>query len=209
VDAGPLALLGGTFDPPHIGHLFLAECSRAQFSARQVLFLPAGQPYRKAGRPISPAEHRLAMTRLAVAGNPHFAADDREIRRAGPTFTVDTLEELRAEGATDLLLILGLDALADMPNWKAPRRIGELARVAVALKEGHEADLATLATAAALRHVPEAVDMPPLAISGTQIRARVAAGKPIRYLVPPAVADYIEAHRLYGPGEPGSDVPAP
>lgn len=195
--SGPLVLFGGTFDPPHIGHLLAAECARWQVGAREARFIPAGDPYRKAGRNVSPAGDRLAMTRLAILHNDAFAVDDREVRRAGASYTVDTLEEYHAEGERDLALVLGIDALADMPNWKAPARIGELARLLVALKGENASELGTLARAAGLARVPEPLDMPVLGISGTLIRERVHAGKPIRYLVSPAVAAYIEEHGLY------------
>ena len=123
--------LGGTFDPPHFGHLFLAECARAQFALERVLFIPAGDPYRKK-RAMTPAAQRLEMTRLAVQGNPGFSVDDLEVRREGPTYTVDTLEELGARGEGAVVFIIGSDALADMRNWKDPRRIEELARLVVA-----------------------------------------------------------------------------
>ena len=129
-----MVLLGGTFDPPHIGHLLAGECARWQFGARQVVFVPAGDPYRKAGRPVSPAADRLAMTRLAILHNDAFVVDDREVRRPGPTYTVDTLREYHASGERDLVLVLGVDALADMPNWKEPAEMARLARIAVALK---------------------------------------------------------------------------
>jgi nicotinate-nucleotide adenylyltransferase len=186
----PLLLLGGTFDPPHLGHLFLAECARAQFArgaaGPSVLFLPAGDPYRKAARVVSPAHHRLAMTRLAIESNPHFALDDREIRRAGPSYTVDTLDELHAEGRNNLILILGSDAIADMPNWKQPERIPELATIAIAAKDS---GLRTQDS--------ELIAMPLLPISSTLIRQRVLAGEPIRYLVPESVESYIREHHLY------------
>lgn len=196
---GPVAILGGTFDPPHIGHLVLAECVRAQFAAREVRFIPAGEPYRKTAtdtpenraspvteRPVTAGEHRLAMTRLAVAGNPAFVVDDREMRRSGPSYTVDTLADLHAEGHTELLLILGSDALADLPNWREPGRIRALARLVVALKDG-----------AAAPAGESVVDMPQLRISSSELRQRVRGGKPIRYLVPAEVEAYIGAHRLY------------
>ncbi|MCK9518710.1 MAG: nicotinate-nucleotide adenylyltransferase [Dehalococcoidia bacterium] len=200
----PLIILGGTFDPPHIGHLVLGECARVQFGADRVVFLPAGDPWRKTGtvaspgspvpateaRQVTPAAHRVAMTRLAVASNPHFTIDEREVRRAGPSFTVETLQELHAEGHRELVLALGADALADLPNWKEPERIAELATLAVAPKPG-----SPVPAASAPAHV--VVDMPPLAINSTMIRARVAAGLPIRYLVPGDVERYIREHRLY------------
>ncbi len=196
-DSRPLVLFGGTFDPPHIGHLLAAECARWQFGARQVLFLPAGQPYRKADRRVSPAADRLAMTRLAVLHNNAFAVDEREVRRPGPTYTLETLMQFRAEGEDEIVLVLGADALADMPNWNSPRDIGALARVVVVLKGQDASALPRLARAASLGYVPEAIDMPALDVSSTEIRSRVAAGRPVRYLVPPAVADYISEHRLY------------
>ncbi|MGE5596035.1 MAG: nicotinate-nicotinamide nucleotide adenylyltransferase, partial [Hyphomicrobiales bacterium] len=114
----PLVVLGGTFDPVHVAHLVLGECARVQFGAERVVFLPAGDPYRKTGtggrgagpggsavREVTAAEHRLAMLRLAVAGNERFEADDREVRRGGPTYTIDTLTELHAEGVRDIVLI--------------------------------------------------------------------------------------------------------
>lgn len=210
----PLALLGGTFDPPHIGHLLLAECARLQFNAQTVLFLPAGDPYKKSGttglttansQQPTPAADRLAMVRLALAGNPHFAVDDREIRRSGPSYTVDTLEELHAEGHTNLILILGADALADLPTWKHPARIAELATIAVAPKPWQpQTPTAGLPSpigpgeglgVRAPRH--QLIQMPPLAISSTLIRGRIAASQTIRYLVPDAVLAYIATHRLY------------
>ena len=189
----PLLLLGGTFDPPHIGHLFLAVCARAQFGGR-VLFMPAGDPWRKrtgaVGEPraLTPAPLRLEMARLAVRGNRAFSVDDREVRREGPSYTVDTLRELRTEGHGDIVLIVGSDALADMPNWKEHAEIPALARVAVAMKAGTQVELPAWAAV---------VDMPPLPLSSTLIRARVAAGLPIRYLVPGRVRRFIAREGLY------------
>ncbi|PFG72930.1 nicotinate-nucleotide adenylyltransferase [Tepidiforma thermophila] len=201
---GPLLIVGGTFDPPHLGHLVLAECARWQFGCGRVLFIPAGDPYRKtgtptpenaraggvAGRRVTPAALRLEMTRLATAGNPAFAVDARETRRPGPSYTVETLEELYAEGWRELVLVLGSDAAADLPNWRAPERIRELARVVVAEKAGAPAPAGF-----------ERVDMPRLEVSSTLIRERVRTGRPIRYLVPDAVAAFIEARGLYRDGD--------
>ncbi|MEX0782856.1 MAG: nicotinate-nucleotide adenylyltransferase [Dehalococcoidia bacterium] len=183
----PLILLGGTFDPPHLGHLVLAECAWQQFGGR-VLFVPAGQPWRKAASPVTAADHRLAMTELATGPNAHFVVDAREVHRPGPTYTVDTLEALHSEGHDEVILIIGADALADLPNWKSPERISELATLAVAARVDQE--------------VPEgpgvvAVRMPGIDVSSTMIRERLAAGKSVRYLVPDAVRDYIAHQRLY------------
>ncbi len=179
--------MGGTFDPPHFGHLLLAECARHQFDAAQVAFLVAGEPWRKRDRAVTPAELRLAMTRLAVQANPAFIVDDREVARTGPTYTVETLADLRAAGHDDIVLVLGADALADLPNWREPDRIRRLARLAVAPKPGAPPPGTGV----------EAIEMPPLAISSTMVRERVKAGLPIRYLVPDAVAAFIAEHRLY------------
>ncbi len=195
-----IALLGGTFDPPHIGHLVLGECVRSQFDCDRTLFVPAGDPYRKTGtdtaenrragvtapRGVTPGTLRLDMVRLAIADNPLFAADGREVARAGPSYTVDTLRELRAEGCEDLVLVLGSDALADLPNWREPEEIRRLARIVVAEKEPG-ADTGPF----------DRVEMPLLRISSTAIRARVAVGKPIRYLVPEAVRQFVERNGLY------------
>jgi len=195
-----LIVFGGTFDPPHVAHLVLAECARVQFAAQRVLFLPAGDPYHKRveGRPAPAAAlHRVAMTRIATQSNPAFLVDDREVRRGGPTYTVDTLLELHAEGERELALVVGADAWADLPNWKEPGRIRELARIAVAPKPGGPAP------------GPGAVEvaMPPLAVSSTLIRERLAAGLPVRYLLPEPVEAYIRQHGLYGARGPFTLAP--
>lgn len=194
----PIAILGGTFDPPHTGHLVLGECVAAQFAC-DVLFVPAGDPYRKTGtdtpenqraavaaRTVTPGAVRLEMVELAIAGNPKFRADGREIRRDGPSYTVDTLRELRNEGHEEIILVLGSDALADMPNWREPEEIRRLARIVIAEKEPG-------AGTGGFEHV----EMPLLRISSTEIRRRVAEGQPIHYLVPGAVERFIAEHGLY------------
>lgn len=199
---GALAVLGGTFDPPHIGHLVVGECVAGQFACERVLFIPAGDPYRKSGTPtpenlraavsargVTPATVRLELVELAVAGNPRFTADGREVRRAGPSYTVDTLRELCDEGHDDLVLVLGSDALADMPNWREPDEIRRLARIVVATKEPG-ADTGGF----------ERVDMPMLRVSSTEIRARLAGGRPVRYLLPEAVERRVRELGLYEAG---------
>lgn len=187
-----LLLFGGTFDPPHLGHLILGECAAHQLDAT-VTFLPAGDPWRKtstlvAASSVTHAHHRTAMLRLAIEANPAFRIDDREVRRDGPTYTIDTLEELHQEGFTDIVLILGADALDDLPNWHSPERIQSLATLAVAPRYG---------PAPSAQPNVITVDMPPVAISATHIRQRVAQSKTIRYLVPDAVERYILTHNLY------------
>lgn len=194
-----IGLLGGTFDPVHLAHLRLGEEAAEQLGLERVLFVLAPRPWRKAGRAITPTEHRLAMLRLALAGNPRFAVSTVELGREGPTYTADTLEALHRElDPVRLHFILGADALNDLPNWQRPDEIVRLACLAVAARSG-----GTLPDPAALdARVPglgrvERLQMPRLAISSTEIRRKAAAGRSIRYLVPDAVADYIAARGLY------------
>ena len=213
-----MLVLGGTFDPPHLGHLLLAECARVELGEERVVFVPAGDPWRKTlpgavaaavpARRVTPARQRLAMLRLAVRGNAAFEADGREVRRKGPSYTSDTLSELRAEGVTDVTLLLGSDAVADMRYWHEPARILELARVATVVKPGGmpvaEAVRALTEVApGAAERVVEVGSMPPLAVSSTLIRERVAAGLPVRYLVPDAVERYVKERGLYAAGRRG------
>jgi len=198
-----LGILGGTFDPPHIGHLILADEARLALALEQVLFVPAGAPWRKAGQELSPREHRLAMVRLAVDDNPHFAVSTLEIDCQGPSYTADTMTELREQFGreTEFFFIMGADSLADFPHWHEPQRILELARLAVAerpepedvgLEGGLAEDLAR-----AMRERVVWLRMPLIAISASAVRERVRQGQPIRYWVPPAVEEYIRQHGLY------------
>lgn len=196
-----LGVMGGTFDPIHQGHLILAEQARDQLGLNQVLFVPAGQPWRKAGRKIAPVEQRVAMTRAAIAGDPHFALSLVEAERTGPSYTVETLAALLQEYGpqAQLWFITGQDALADLPHWRNPAGIVRLARLAVAARPGW--DLAV--PRALLDMVPDVaaaidrINMPQVDISSTDIRRRIAANHSIRYLVPEAVAKHIEQEGLY------------
>jgi nicotinate-nucleotide adenylyltransferase len=174
--------------------LILGEEAREQLELGRVLFVPAGQPWRKAGRQIGLAGDRLAMLRLAVEDNPAFEVSDVELDRAGPSYTADTLGSLKERDAgADLFFILGQDALSDLPNWHDPARIARLATLAVAAREVDDApDLPLTIGARVVRLV-----MPTIAISASDIRQRVASGRSIRYLVPPAVERYIREKRLY------------
>ena len=186
----PTGLLGGSFDPPHRGHLALGEAARRQLGLARVRLLPAGDPWRKAARGVTPAAERLAMTRLAVADDPAFEVDAREVERPGPSYTVDTLRELRDEGETDLVLILGGDALADLPAWREPEAILALARLAVAPRAGEPVKAPAGARVTVLA-------MPPLAVSSTLVRERIRAGEPVDDLLPAAVAAHVRARGLY------------
>jgi len=189
-----VGVLGGTFDPVHVGHLILAEQAREQLRLDRVLFVPAGDPWRKAQRSVTPARHRLAMVRLAVAGNPAFEVDESEIRREGPTYTVETLRELRERLSPDdeLFFIVGEDALADLPAWRDPAGIAALALIAVAPRQGVQAPALPFDASRLVR-----VEMPFVDISSTDLRERARAGRSLRYLVPDAVEAYIREKGLY------------
>ena len=194
-----VGILGGTFDPVHNGHLILADAARTQLALDIVLFVPAGEPWRKAHRTITPGEYRLAMLMLAITDHAQFGISDIELRRTGPTYTADTLEALAAERLDDeFYFIAGADALADLPTWHDPARIVQHAMLAVAERSGHELE-ATISVVPELANRIVRFDMPPTEISSTDIRARVAVGDDISALVTPAVARYISEHRLYKP----------
>jgi len=196
-----LGVLGGTFDPIHLAHLVLAEEARRCLVLERVVFVPAGDPWRKAGLRITAGEHRLAMVRLAIADNPFFEVSTTELERRGPSYTADTLEELRRERGpgTELYFIVGEDALEDLPHWKDPGRIIAQAYLAVAPRGSWEAS----DVEAVERAVPGisrklvTFDMPRMDISATELRARAAVGESLRYLVPAPVEEYIRRHRLY------------
>lgn len=194
-----LGILGGTFDPPHIGHLILAEEARWRLALDAVLWVPAGDPWRKEGRRIAPAPDRLAMTRLAVEGDPHFEVWDGEVRRDGPSYTVETLAALQAERPdAELFFLLGEDALHDLPNWRDPAGIARLAWLAVAPREWSAKETVALERLApGIRNRIVHVEMPAIDVSATDLRRRVATGESIRYLVPAKVEAYIYEHGLY------------
>jgi len=199
-----LGLFGGSFDPVHLAHLLLAECCREQARLDQVLFLPAAVPPHKRDVTLAPAEHRLEMLRLAVGGHPALAVSRYEIDRGGVSYTVDTLAHFREEDPTgELFLLLGADMLADLPHWREAARVCELAVPLVVHRPGAPEpafkDLSSLASDARIALFREhQVEMPPMGLSGTEIRRRVASGWSIRYRVPRAVEKYIHAHGLYG-----------
>jgi nicotinate-nucleotide adenylyltransferase len=204
---GSLGVFGGTFDPIHLAHLAVAQEAAETLGLEQVAFIPAGRPPHKPGREITPAEHRLAMLELAITGNDRFTVDRLELDRAGPSYTVDTLEALCASRdaaglASDLVLILSAEAFLDFMSWRTPRRILELASVVVAPRDGFP-DAGPDFLAARLPDRPDLaeratfLDSPRLRLSASELRARAAAGRSLRYLVPDAVAAYIGDHGLY------------
>lgn len=191
-----IGILGGTFDPVHDGHLALAAAAREHFRLASVLFVPAGQPWRKT-RVITTAGHRLAMLQLAIAGDDSLGISDLELRRPGPTYTADTLDELAGERLDDAFwFILGADALADLPRWKDPERIVRHAVIAVTPRTGFEIDSA-IAALPILGGRIEPFPMSPWNHSSTEIRTRAAGGESLAGMVPPSVERYIMDHRLY------------
>jgi nicotinate-nucleotide adenylyltransferase len=188
-----IGLLGGTFDPPHIGHLILGQLALEQLSLDRVWLIPAGDPWRKVGRSVTDSRHRLAMARLAIADNAAFEVDDCEVTREGATYTVDTLRLLRNRRPGDeLYLLLGEDALADIPNWKEPASLPDLVTIAVAPRRGTRVPALPFETSRVMH-----IDMPGVDLSSTGLRQRALRGESLRYFVPDAVAAYIEANRLY------------
>jgi nicotinate-nucleotide adenylyltransferase len=197
---GATGVFGGTFDPIHLAHLAIAEAARDAFALRRVLFVVAARPPHKPGVSITAAEDRLAMVQAAIAGNAAFEMSRIEIDRDGPSYTVVTLAALRArEPDEPLALILSAESYAELPTWRDPARILELADVIVVPRDGYpDADEGLIA--ARFPRAPAAIgflDGPRMRLSASEIRDRAAAGRSVRYLVPDAVATYIGDHGLY------------
>lgn len=200
VDHGPartgrrrLGVMGGTFDPIHHGHLVAASEAAARFRLDEVVFVPTGQPWQKSYRAVSPAEDRYLMTVIATAENPQFSVSRIDIDRGGPTYTVDTLRDLSALDAdTDLFFITGADALAQLLTWRDSEELFSLAHFVGVTRPGHQLTDAGLPAGGV-----SLVEVPALAISSTECRARVAKGDPIWYMVPDGVVRYIDKRELY------------
>jgi nicotinate-nucleotide adenylyltransferase len=211
----PVGLLGGTFDPVHYGHLRLAEEARDSLGLASVRWIPAGQPPHR-DKPRSTPSQRLEMVRAAIAGNAGFILDDAEVRTGQPSYTVVTLERLRRElgDVQPLVVLLGNDAFRGLTTWHRWRELFALAHIAVANRPGSPLDAGNLEPALAhqltARHSDSAaavgmsaagaivqLNMTPLAVSATDIRARLGAGRSARYLLPDPILDYIERNHLY------------
>jgi len=213
----PIGILGGTFDPIHFGHLRLAQEAAQALKLAAVRFVPSGTPPHR-GTPSVSAEHRLAMVRLAIAGNPWFGVDDREFHRTGPGYTVDTLVDLRRElgASAPICLLVGADAFLDLATWSRWHRLFELAHIVVAHRPGYPVDTwqnrmpqplareyagRTMAQPLAVHLAPAGgivvVPIAALDISSTRIRECLSLGVSPRYLLPDSVLDYIERNALY------------
>ena len=196
-----LGVMGGTFDPIHHGHLVTAEEAVWQFELDEVVFVPTGQPWMKQDREVTSAEDRYLMTVIATASNPSFSVSRIEVDRQGPTYTVDTLEQLRAEAKdpVDLFFVTGADAMLEIFHWKDPEEVLARAHFIAATRPGYDLTRFEAETPSAHPNV-SVMHIPALAISSTDIRRRVAEGEPVRYLVPEGVQTYIEKARLYRSG---------
>jgi nicotinate-nucleotide adenylyltransferase len=193
-----LGILGGTFDPIHYGHLFLAEETRARFRLDGVVFVPNGNPPHKNAGAVTPAAHRYALTQLAIRDNPAFRCSPMEMRRAGPAYTVETLTQLHAENpGAELFYITGVDAIAEILTWRRPEEVIRLATFIAAARPGFTLEMLQnrLPPAYLDRILP--MDSPMLNISSTEIRRRLRRNLPVRYLLPDAALEYICEHGLY------------
>jgi nicotinate-nucleotide adenylyltransferase len=197
-----IGLFGGSFDPVHAAHLALARRALADLGLDELRWIPAGQPWQKA-RALTATVHREAMLRLAIAGEPRFVLERCELMREGPSYTIDTVRELQAAApGASWFLVIGQDQYAGLHTWHRFDELLQRVTLAVALRPGAAAE-----ADARVRAVPmQRITLPPMPVSATDIRGRVAAGEAIADLVPPAVADYIDRHRLYR-SESGSREP--
>jgi nicotinate-nucleotide adenylyltransferase len=193
-----LGILGGTFDPIHYAHLFIAEEARVRFDLDRVVFVVNALPPHKQTYPVTNASHRFRMTELAIASNPAFECSRIEIDRPGPSYTVDTLTELqRQHPSADLFFITGLDTLLELPTWHRPDEVIRLARFIVAERPGYAWDPGEQDLPSELIDRVLPLSTTHLEISSTDIRRRVRVGLPIRYLTPDSVTDYVSLHGLY------------
>jgi nicotinate-nucleotide adenylyltransferase len=199
-----LGIFGGTFDPVHLGHLLVAEFAREQGKLDEVWLVPAARPAHKQDAEITPAKQRVEMLQLAAAGHPNFLVSTAEIDREGVSYTVDTLAMVNeARPDAELILIIGADTLADLPNWRFPEQVLQLAQPLVVGRGGEPApDFSVLEPFAAAENVSNwskhnILQMPLIELSSTEIRRRVAADETIRYQTPRAVEEYIRSQKVY------------
>jgi len=196
-----VGVMGGTFDPPHIAHLIIAELARVRLKLDKVIFIPAGEPWMKSDRIVTSADERVEMVSLGISSNPAFSLSLLEVKRPGPSYTIDTIEQLSGEIGSDmsLFLLLGWDSVAEMPSWRAPDRITKMARIVAFPRPGftrpEPGDLENAIPGITKRMIY--VDGPYLDISSTCIRQMIKEGKSVRYLVPDRVRQYIDEHNLY------------
>lgn len=202
--ASGIALFGGSFNPVHHGHLIVARAVAEELNVARLVFVPSANPPHKMGQDLADAADRLEMVRLAVAGEPLFETSDIEVRRHGPSYTILTIEEYRSRLTTgqDLYWIIGGDTISELHTWFRARELVDLCRIVTAVRPGFETpDLSVLQptlTHAQVERLRQGIlQTPRVDISATEVRRRVAAGRSTRFLVPEAVLEYIEGHKLY------------
>lgn len=201
MDGLKIGIMGGTFDPIHLGHLATAEAVRESFALDEILFIPAARPPHKLGKLVTDEQHRLAMTTLATQSNKFFRVSDMELKRKGLSYTLDTMDELHKifGRSTELFFIIGADSLADLSKWHAARELVEKCHFIATTRQGVEVDFSAVESffgSAARKHIHR-VTTPGLEISSTDIRDKVRSGRSIKYLVPEVVEDYILGKGLY------------
>jgi len=194
-----VGIMGGTFDPIHLGHLVAAEEARLRFHLDRVIFVPSGAPPHKKDYEVTPAEHRYAMVVLATASNPHFEASRLELERPGPSYTVDTMREFRRQCGDEcrLYFITGADAMLETLTWRQPEGIAALCEFIAVARPGYDLGRLSGALSAPIMARVHVLDIPGVEVSSTELRRRAAAGESLRYLTPLAVAQYVRTHRLY------------
>ena len=200
----PIGLFGGSFNPVHVGHLVVAEEARGRLGLERVLFVPSLVPPHKLGKPLAPAEDRLRMVQLAIADDPAFEASDIELRRQGPTYSFDTVRQLRDQSgeAWDIYFLIGADTLPELPTWHRIRELADLCKFAVFSRPGESLDVldrlrGALSDGQIAAIAGRRIEIPLIGVSSTDIRRRVREGVSIRHLVPEAVRRYIVAKGLY------------
>jgi nicotinate-nucleotide adenylyltransferase len=198
--AGGIGVLGSAFNPPHLGHLALAQEALWQLGLDEVILVPTGTAPHKRIADDPGREQRLAMTRLAAADDSRFSVSTSEVEREGPSYTYETLEQLaRERGDRELVFVMGADAAVGLESWREPRRVTELARLAVARRAGiSDADVAAVLRSLDAEGRATMLEMPQFGVSSSSVRERAAAGRPLRYLVPESVARFIEEKGIYG-----------
>jgi nicotinate-nucleotide adenylyltransferase len=194
-----IGILGSAFNPPHLGHLALAQEALWQLDLSEVILMPTGEAPHKRIVDDPGREQRLAMTRLAAADDPRFSVSTLEVEREGPSYTYETLELLaREKGDTELVFVMGADAAVGLETWREPQRVAELARLAVARRAGvSDSDVAAVLRSLGASGRATVLEMPEFGVSSSVVRERAAAGRPLRYLVPEPVARFIDEKGIY------------
>jgi len=206
--AEAIGIMGGTFDPIHLGHLVAAEEARVKLSLSRVIFIPNGSPPHKKDYTVTAAEARYEMVVLATASNPYFEASRIEIDRPGPSYSVDTVQEIKEtiDPATKLYFVTGADAILELCTWHQPRRLAELCELVAVMRPGYELEPLDEVLGSELAERIRVLRVPGVEVSSTELRRRAVSGESLRYLTPPSVVSYIAGHHLYS--EPQDASPA-